>query len=786
MRIHLTRRRSPLVGVALVATLAGLGFVAPGAQAEAVVRDGTTALRAAASCYEIKQVTPSAPSGKYWLQTPALIAPQQFYCDQTTSGGGWVLIGRGRENWGFMQAGQGTADSVAGTPDGTAAFVPAALPATTIDGLLNGGRVDALADGVRLRRAKTVDGATNQEVRFKFTSRDRWNWTMAALHPIASWSMTGTGTFGTTTASGTNATSNSFGSDQVWSRVGTLGNKAETYKSGFAYGTSATVGNTTATSYVWKTATSGARSVPFTQVYLRPTLTSANSSYPAINDYGTEAQALRSLPETTVQVNPWGVGGLANGNDGVDDTEVRAIAQVGDRMIVGGNFAYVQQDEAGTGRVNQQYLAAFDVSTGEWKSDFRPTFDGQVQRIIGLPNGDAVVAGDFTTVNGVSSPGLVVLDPTTGAIDTTFRLAVQQQVAASPLYVRGLDVRDGYLYIGGNFSHVSGGSNQTFYYSRSLARVSVTDGKVDTNWRPVVLGNINAIKASEDGTRVYVVGKYTSIQGNTTQPNFSVLSAASGAAVVPGLSPQFSTTKTTSQYQQAVTEAGSRVWEGGSEHMMFTYNKSDLALSTTNIAYNKGDFQILTAHDGVVYGSCHCSQWLLSGAKTKDSPTGWTEADNLQYIGAWDATTGKYLPEFVPEGISDRQEFGAWAITFDSNGTMWTGGDFVSGRGPAGTRVWTGAFQRFAPRDDVAPSTPTNARTVARPDNVLRLTWTLSTDNTTKPIRYEVIADDRVIANVGGNVADLPMPTSDTRYFVRAIDKAGNRSASTPVITYTL
>jgi len=349
--------------------------------------------------------------------------------------------------------------------------------------------------------------------------------------------------------------------------------------------------------------------------------------------------------------------------------------------------------------------------------------------------------------------------------------------------VRGFDIAGGYLYIGGNFSHVSGGTSAAWSYSRALARVSVTDGKPDANWRPVVLGNINKIKASADGSRVYVVGNYTTVQGDTTAPYFTALSSAAGAAVIPGQNPQFSNGN--KKYQQAVTEAGGKVWEGGSEHMMYAYNTSDMSLNTTAIAFNKGDFQVLTEHDGVVYGSCHCAQWLYSGAKLWPSLGPWTQADSLEYVGAWDAATGAYLPSFVPEGVTDRDELGAWALTFDSNGTLWAGGDFVSGRGQSGTRLWTGAFLRFAARDTTPPSTPTAPRTVVRSSTVLRLTWTLSTDNSARPIRYEVLGDDRVIANVGGNVADLPMPTSSTRYFVRAVDKAGNRSASTAVVTYT-
>ena len=150
-----------------------------------------TSPSAAGSCWEIKQNTPSAAGGIYWLVTPALQAPEQFYCDKTTDGGGWVLVGRGRENWKQAYAGLGTTQQVRENITGQPAFNARQLSSKTIDGLLNGGRVDALTEGIRLRRARDEGGTTWQEVRFKFTSRDRWVWTFPAEHRVSTYSFDG-------------------------------------------------------------------------------------------------------------------------------------------------------------------------------------------------------------------------------------------------------------------------------------------------------------------------------------------------------------------------------------------------------------------------------------------------------------------------------------------------------------------------------------------------------------------------------------------------------------------
>ena len=109
-----------MIGGTTLATAQPATAASPGVMAAAAAIDpavlGTTPDAAAGSCWEIKQQNPSAADGDYWLLTPAMNAPQQFYCDQTTDGGGWVLVGKGRNGWDKNNTGQGKASELL-TPD---------------------------------------------------------------------------------------------------------------------------------------------------------------------------------------------------------------------------------------------------------------------------------------------------------------------------------------------------------------------------------------------------------------------------------------------------------------------------------------------------------------------------------------------------------------------------------------------------------------------------------------------------------------------------------------------
>ena len=738
----------------------------------AVVIDGSVEHLAAASCWEIKQNTPSAPDGEYWLVTPQLQAPEKFYCDMTTSGGGWVLVGRGRDGWMWDGDGKGTAAQVASTVTGPDAFSPRQLSESVVNGLLGGQRFDSMSDGVRLRRAANTAGTSWQETTFTFKSRDRWTWAFGAGHPIASYSIGG--------SNGSNVTSRDFGTNSAYNRVSTFESANNNYVRGFFFGRDG-IGDTGSNSYIYSNATAGRYGTPFTQVFIRPKIQTGDMSYPSIPDSGTSAQTALAVAESGSLPATWGVTGTGAAGSGELATEVQAFAQVGNTMYVGGNFTTVQKGENATGadKVAQPYLAAFNATTGDWISSFRPTFNNHVKALAALPGNKLAVGGDFTSVNGSNRTGLVVLNLANGQLDPTWDTNVENRISSQSVSVRGLDASNSDLYVTGSFTHFVRGSSAVF--ARNGARLSLSNGRADGGWNPNFNGTGTGVDVDDDNSKVYFSGYFTQTGSATADRGAALSTGSSAAQVTPVWTPTHSTSGT-KKYQQAVRQVDGLVWLGGSQHNMFGYDTSNFALKAYGVTKAGGDLQAIDGDNGVVYGACHCGDWNYLTTKYDGYSPGtlnppWTQGDKISLVGAWTADTGSFVTEFAPQWKS-RGGYGPWALKVASDGTLWAGGSIQSVVKEDGANQWVGGFARFDQRPHTAPGKPSGP-SVTLTDSTANVRWS---PGSTSGATYEVIRNDRVVASTTGSSADIPDSAQDDRFFVRASDGEGNRSASTNAV----
>ncbi|MEO8105696.1 MAG: PKD domain-containing protein [Actinomycetes bacterium] len=194
------------------------------------------------------------------------------------------------------------------------------------------------------------------------------------------------------------------------------------------------------------------------------------------------------------------------------DAQARSVVQVGDRMVVGGNFTQIQN--AGSGPIiNQRGLFAFDPDTGKIDNAFLPTLNGDVTTVLPHPDGDKVwVAGAFGKVNGDNHSRLVLLNLETGQAVNSFNPpAISAEVTAMKL-------SKGRLFIGGDFATVGGQARQ------AMASLDASTGALTTAMNSVISGtlqegkgvaSIKAFDLSPNGNRLVAIGNFTQVDGKT-------------------------------------------------------------------------------------------------------------------------------------------------------------------------------------------------------------------------------------------------------------------------------
>ncbi len=216
----------------------------------------------------------------------------------------------------------------------------------------------------------------------------------------------------------------------------------------------------------------------------------------------------------------------------VNDGTIYGIAQVGSTMVVGGTFTNVTSPGGGSA-VSRRYVFAFDAATGQVSSSFAPSVNGEVDAVLPGPTaGTVYLTGSFTTVNGVSTSHVALLDVSNGERVAGFAPAATNGKVNTAALVGNR------LILGGNFTTAGGAAHG------GIASINATTGALDGYVNLQVSGHHNdtgsgaqgaigvrGMSATHAGDRLVIIGNFKQVNGSTRDQIALVDLGSSSAAL---------------------------------------------------------------------------------------------------------------------------------------------------------------------------------------------------------------------------------------------------------------
>lgn len=201
-----------------------------------------------------------------------------------------------------------------------------------------------------------------------------------------------------------------------------------------------------------------------------------------------------------------------------------ATGALNGQIVVGGAFTHVNgNSHAKLARLN------FDGSVDE---SFQPDIDDNVLTIDVQPDGKIVIGGQFGSVNGNAAKGIARLNPD-GSYDSTFSAGISgdENKGVPPEAVFSIKLQaDGKMLVGGNFLQINGEDR------RFLGRLNI-DGSVDEGFVPgtSIINRVESVALQADNK--VVVGEVVSKKVGTSSNYPNVVKRVYGDPVPPVIVP---------------------------------------------------------------------------------------------------------------------------------------------------------------------------------------------------------------------------------------------------------
>ena len=486
---------------------------------------------------------------------------------------------------------------------------------------------------------------------------------------------------------------------------------------------------------------------------------------------------------------------------------------LGNTVYVVGRFTAARPagSAAGQNQTTRNNMLAYDLITGELKTAFNPNLNGQALAVAAAPDGSRIyVGGEFTSVGGVSRSRIAALNPTTGALISSFNARADGPVKA-------LAATASTVYVGGLFTRVNDVSRAR------MAAVRASDGGLITGFAPVFTGNpdssprVNAIVLSPTGDRIVIGGNFVTLNGSN-RPGYGLgmINPTTGASLPLQVNDVVRNAGKDSAILSLATDGanfygtGYIFGTGGNLEGAFSGNWSDGRIKWVEDCH--GDSYGVYPSDTAVYVAGHPHYCLNLGGYNETQPpmravafskaaTGVLTRDTRGYpsfTGQPAPSLLNFFPQLVTNGSASGQGQAAWAVAGNDTYVVWAG-EFTSVNGTAQQGMVRMATPNIAPnlqgpKASAAEFTPTLSSPAA---GQVRVAWSADYDFDNSDLVYTVLRDNlpTPVATItrastwwsrpAMNFTDTGLTGGQHTYRVRAVDPFGNAHTS-PTVGITI
>lgn len=316
---------------------------------------------------------------------------------------------------------------------------------------------------------------------------------------------------------------------------------------------------------------------------------------------------------------------------------VFAIAQVGNRTIIGGEFTEV-------GGQPRNRVAAIRAD-GTVDPTFNPDVDGTVYALAGSADGSTIyIGGTFATVGGTPRANLAAVTST-----GTVRSDWSADTTGTAPDVLGLAAAGANVYASGRFTGIDGTTRKRLVLLNST-------GNLITTFNPAPTGTVRVIAPSADGTRLFAGGAFNAI-GGASRVGIAELNPATGRALPFVVAPVGSLLTA-----MGISPSGDRLYYGTADNRVFAYDTATGAKAWE--IKNGGDTQAIAVGETEVYIGGHFGNNITDKVKRQ-----WVQSVNASdgHVTSWD-------PKLAGGSL------GVWALVATPTALL-VGGEFTTANG---------------------------------------------------------------------------------------------------------